>query len=98
MATKTFKIICLDTETELDTVMYSAKFSAQDVVDAEKGEYSNQSSNIWAVCDSQYSYQLAELENETPSILCNDEYLYNEAIILGLLHPETLETFDEYLY
>ncbi len=98
MNTQTFKIICLDTKTELDTVLYPSKFSAREVLEEERGEYTNQSTNIWVVSDSDFAYKLAEMENVEPLSLSNNEHLYNEAVILGILHPETLETFGDYLY
>ena len=79
----------------IDTVYYSG-YNAQEVKESliDRGEFE---SNIHVLEDSGVTRELAELDNEDPHYVANDEIAYLTAIETGFMDENTLETFEEFL-
>ena len=79
----------------IDTVYYSG-YNAQEVKESliDSGEFEP---NIHVLEDSVVTRELAELDNEDPHYVANDEIAYLTAIETGLMDENTLETFKEFL-
>lgn len=79
----------------IDTVYYSG-YNAQEVKESliDRGEFE---SNIHVLEDSEITRELAELDNEDPHYIANNEMAYLTAIETGFMNENTLETFEDYL-
>ena len=79
----------------IDTVYYSG-YNAQEVKESliDRGEFEP---NIHVLEDSVVTRELAELDNEDPHYIANDEIAYLAAIETGFMDENTLETFEEFL-
>ena len=80
----------------IDTVSYSGMYNAQEVKASliARGEFEP---NIHVLEDSQVTRGLAELDNNDPHYIANDEMAYLTAIATGFMDENTLETFEDYL-
>lgn len=79
----------------IDEVYYSGH-NAQEVKESliSRGEFE---ASIHVLEDSEVTRDLAELDNEDPRYIANNEMVYLTAIGTGFMCEETLETFEDYL-
>ncbi len=79
----------------IDTVSYNGH-TAVEVKDSliSRGEFDQ---DIHVLEDSQVTMDLAEIDNNDPHFIANNEAAYLLAIETGFMDEDTLETFEDYL-
>lgn len=79
----------------IDTVFYSG-YTAIEVKESlvSRGEFP---ADIHVLEDSEITKDLAEMDNNDPQFIANDEAAYLLAIETGFMDENTLETFENYL-
>lgn len=88
--------LVIQNEQIIDTVSYNGHTAVEVKYSLiNRGEFDQ---DIHVLEDSQVTRDLAEIDNEDPHYLANDENAYLLAIETGFMDENTLETFEDYLY